>query len=88
MTTSPPDPLLTLDEALARLLAAVQPLGATERVSTFDALGRFDETGWWFFLELLAQQVLIIVQVAFGFVEVVLFKGFNTTCLIQLEVFL
>lgn len=40
MTTSPPKPLLTLDEALARLLAAVRPLGATERVSTFDALGR------------------------------------------------
>jgi molybdopterin molybdotransferase len=33
-------PLMTLDEALARLLAAVQPLGATETVSTFDARGR------------------------------------------------
>ena len=35
-------PLLTLDEALARLLAAVEPLPASEvqSVSTFDALGR------------------------------------------------
>jgi len=33
-------PLMTLDEALARLLAAVQPLGAPETVSTFDARGR------------------------------------------------
>ena len=40
MPTSPPDQLLSLDEALARLLAVVQPLGATEMVSTFDALGR------------------------------------------------
>ncbi|HSN32795.1 MAG TPA: gephyrin-like molybdotransferase Glp [Ideonella sp.] len=48
MTTSAPSspparpPLLTLDEALARLLGAVEPLPATqaERVSTFDALGR------------------------------------------------
>ena len=40
MNTSPAKPLLTLDEACARLLAAVQPLGATETVSTFDALGR------------------------------------------------
>ncbi|MGY4828828.1 molybdopterin molybdotransferase MoeA [Sphaerotilaceae bacterium SBD11-9] len=32
--------LLTLDEALARLLGAVQPLAAREDVSTFDALGR------------------------------------------------
>ena len=34
--------MLTLDEALARLLEAVEPLPATEveRVSTFDALGR------------------------------------------------
>jgi molybdopterin molybdotransferase len=34
--------MLTLDEALSRLLSAVQPLPATEgqRVSTFDALGR------------------------------------------------
>src|SRR5512146_1578391 len=48
MTTSAPaspparPPLLTLDEALARLLGAVEPLPATqaERVSTFDALGR------------------------------------------------
>jgi molybdopterin molybdotransferase len=46
MTTSPPSttkaPLLTLDEALSRLLAAVAPLPATESESlaTFDALGR------------------------------------------------
>lgn len=40
MNTSPPKPLLTLDDALTQLLAAVQPLGATETVSTFDALGR------------------------------------------------
>lgn len=40
MSMSPPKPLLTLDDALTRLLAAVQPLGATETVSTFDALGR------------------------------------------------
>ena len=40
MPTSPPDQLLSLDEALARLLAVVQPLGAVETVSTFDALGR------------------------------------------------
>jgi molybdopterin molybdotransferase len=35
-------PLLTLDEALARLLAAVEPLpaGQVQSVSTFDALGR------------------------------------------------
>lgn len=33
-------PLLSLDEALARLLSAVQPLGETETLSTFDALGR------------------------------------------------
>lgn len=33
-------PLLTLDEALARLLAAVRPLGEVEEVSTFDARGR------------------------------------------------
>ncbi len=40
MNTPPRTPLLTLDEALARLLAAVQPLDGTETVSTFDALGR------------------------------------------------
>ena len=50
MTTSTPSsppasakaPLLALDEALERLLGAVEPLPATEaeRVSTFDALGR------------------------------------------------
>jgi molybdopterin molybdotransferase len=33
-------PLLTLDEALSRLLSAVQPHPETESVSTFDALGR------------------------------------------------
>jgi molybdopterin molybdotransferase len=32
--------MLTLDEALARLLQAVQPLAEPESVSTFDALGR------------------------------------------------
>jgi molybdopterin molybdotransferase len=32
--------MLTLDEALSRLLGAVAPLQATESVSTFDALGR------------------------------------------------
>ena len=43
MTTPPADrrpPLQSLDDALARLLAAVSPLGVTEDVSTFDALGR------------------------------------------------
>jgi molybdopterin molybdotransferase len=47
MTTSLPpsperSPLLSLDDALARLLAAVQPLPAAEAetLSTFDALGR------------------------------------------------
>jgi molybdopterin molybdotransferase len=48
MTTPPADParaggrppLQSLDDALARLLAAVSPLGATEAVSTFDALHR------------------------------------------------
>ena len=33
-------PLLSLDEALERLLSTVQPLGETETLSTFDALGR------------------------------------------------
>ncbi|MFM2059722.1 MAG: hypothetical protein RLY71_4107 [Pseudomonadota bacterium] len=33
-------PLMSMDDALARLLGAVQPLGQTEVVSTFDALGR------------------------------------------------
>jgi molybdopterin molybdotransferase len=32
--------MLTLDEALARLLSAIRPLAETERVSTFEALGR------------------------------------------------
>jgi len=40
MNTPPPTPLLTLDEALARLLSAVQPLAGSETVSTFDALSR------------------------------------------------
>ncbi|KNZ31558.1 MAG: molybdenum cofactor biosynthesis protein MoaA [Methylibium sp. NZG] len=53
MSTTPPSPspakatpsrapMLTLDEALSRLLSAVRPLPATDaqRVSTFDALGR------------------------------------------------
>jgi len=45
MPTSPPTPdkrpaLQSLDEALARLLAAVAPMGEVEQVSTFDALGR------------------------------------------------
>jgi molybdopterin molybdotransferase len=40
MSTSRPSTLLTLDEALARLLGAVQPLADIETVSTFDALGR------------------------------------------------
>ncbi len=38
-TTSPP-PLLTLDEALTRLLGALGPVAASEALSTFDALGR------------------------------------------------
>lgn len=33
-------PMLTLEEALERLLAAVQPLGEVEHVDTFEALGR------------------------------------------------
>ena len=39
---APRAPMLTLDEALARLLAAVAPLPASEHetLSTFDALGR------------------------------------------------
>ncbi|HRI17402.1 MAG TPA: molybdopterin molybdenumtransferase MoeA, partial [Burkholderiaceae bacterium] len=32
--------MLTLEEALTRLLLAVQPLAETEQVATFDALGR------------------------------------------------
>jgi molybdopterin molybdotransferase len=41
-STTRPSPLLTLDEALARLMAAVRPFGAdqADTVSTFDALGR------------------------------------------------
>ncbi|BDT72066.1 molybdopterin molybdenumtransferase [Comamonadaceae bacterium OS-4] len=38
--SAPRKPLLPLDDALAQLLAAVVPLTATERVSTFDADGR------------------------------------------------
>jgi len=37
---APRPPLQSLDEALARLLSAVAPLGRVERVSTFEALGR------------------------------------------------
>lgn len=40
MNTPRPSTLLTLDEALARLLGAVSPLGETDAVSTFDGLGR------------------------------------------------
>lgn len=37
---APRAPLMPLDEALARLLAQIQPLTRTERVATFDADGR------------------------------------------------
>lgn len=40
MNTPPPTTLLTLDEALARLLGAVKPLAGSDTVSTFDAAGR------------------------------------------------
>ncbi len=40
MNTFRPSTLLTLDEALSRLLGAVTPLVDTEIVSTFDGLGR------------------------------------------------
>jgi molybdopterin molybdotransferase len=40
MNTPRPSTLLTLDEALERLLGAVSPLTETEVVSTFDGLGR------------------------------------------------
>ena len=40
MNTPRPSTLLTLDEALARLLGAVQPLTGHDTVSTFDGLGR------------------------------------------------
>jgi molybdopterin molybdotransferase len=40
MTTATRPPLLSLDEALAQLLANVSPLGRTESVSIFDADGR------------------------------------------------
>jgi molybdopterin molybdotransferase len=39
MSTTRP-PLLPLDDALARLLAAARPSGEAESVSTFDADGR------------------------------------------------
>nr|WP_315466045.1 gephyrin-like molybdotransferase Glp [uncultured Rhodoferax sp.] len=39
-SNAPRKPLLPLDDALAQLLAAVQPLAGTEQVSTFDADGR------------------------------------------------
>jgi molybdopterin molybdotransferase len=41
-STTRPSPLLTLDEALARVMAVVRPFGAeqADTVSTFDALGR------------------------------------------------
>jgi molybdopterin molybdotransferase len=41
-STQRPPPLLTLDEALARLMAAVRPFDVhlAESVATFDALGR------------------------------------------------
>jgi molybdopterin molybdotransferase len=38
--TAPRAPLSSLDDALAELLAAVQPLGAGETIATFDADGR------------------------------------------------
>ena len=37
---APRAPLMPLDEALARLLAQIQPMGRTERLATFDADGR------------------------------------------------
>jgi molybdopterin molybdotransferase len=40
MTTNTRPPLLSLDDALAQLLANIQPLGRTELISTFDADGR------------------------------------------------
>lgn len=39
-SAAPRPPLQSLDEALARLLGAVAPLGRVESVSTFEALGR------------------------------------------------
>ena len=49
---APRAPLMPLDEALARLLAQIQPLTRTERVATFDADGR-----------VLAQDVVSALQV-------------------------
>ncbi len=40
MSAATRPPLLSLDDALAQLLASVQPLGRTESISTFDADGR------------------------------------------------
>jgi molybdopterin molybdotransferase len=40
MNTPARAPLMSLDDALVRLLAAVQPLGGPETVSTFEARGR------------------------------------------------
>ncbi|MDB5817385.1 MAG: molybdopterin molybdenumtransferase MoeA [Rhizobacter sp.] len=40
MSKPPVPPLMSLDEALERLLGAIVPLGEHERVSTFDGLGR------------------------------------------------
>ncbi len=40
MSTASRPPLLSLDDALAQLLASVSPLGCTESVSTFDADAR------------------------------------------------
>jgi molybdopterin molybdotransferase len=52
MNTPRPSTLLTLDEALSRLLGAVSPLGESEVISTFDGLGR-----------VLAQEVRSLVDV-------------------------
>ena len=40
MSTAPRKPLMPLDEALAQLLAAVQPLAGTDTVATAEADGR------------------------------------------------
>ena len=50
--TAPRAPLMPLDEALARLLAHIEPLSASERVATLSADGRF-----------LAQDVVSALQV-------------------------
>lgn len=49
---APRAPLMSLDEALGRLLAQIQPMGRTERLATFDADGR-----------VLAQDVVSALQV-------------------------